>query len=138
MAATIPVHIADFHITPDQVGLSTNSHPLSPNIQNEILQEFAAMMVDQRKRSHRGYEQCQERRLWELAQEASTKPGGLLSMLNFKGKRARRRRPSVQSPSPAPSEYPEELMEDTQELEDTIEDTPVITDDHGIDMEAIA
>ena len=60
-AATIPLAIQDFHITPEQA--SAAQETIAPSgIQAEITQEFAAIMLRRQQNFRRGYEEWQNRR----------------------------------------------------------------------------
>ena len=59
-AATVPISIQDFHITPEQAGAAHDA--VAPSgIQAEITQEFAAIMLRRQQNFRRGYEERQNR-----------------------------------------------------------------------------
>jgi hypothetical protein len=61
-ASNHPVYMSDFFITPDQVGLGTLA-PADATLQSEIMQEFASIMMEQRRNSRKGFEKHKDRRL---------------------------------------------------------------------------
>ena len=88
-AVTIPVHNADFFITPEQVGLASDTNSTDNTVQNEIVQEFAVIMMDQRRNKRRGYEGRRERRICSFSDGPASQPDTVLSRLNFQSKRSR-------------------------------------------------
>jgi hypothetical protein len=117
-ATSTPVYTADFHITPEQVGLSSTTHSLSSEVQNGIMQEFASIMMEQRQNSRRGFEQRQNKRHRQLNRGPANQPAALLSRLEFKEKRGRRQCSPARTPSPAPSDYPDEDPQEPGEPEE--------------------
>ena len=109
---TTPVSLVDFFITPEQVGLAGNHDNSATNtLHSEIVEEFAAVMMEQRRNSRRGFEKRQGKRLRPFKRDTDDQPTTALSRLKFKeklhkSKEKRRKRtsaPARRSPSPAQS-----------------------------------
>jgi hypothetical protein len=117
-----PVHIADFFITAEQVGLAPSiPDTASNNLHSEIVEEFAAVMMEQRRNSRRGFEKRQGKRLRPFKQGTVNQPAAALSRLKFKDKvqQAKQKHskrppaPTMRPPTPIPSE-----SEDEDDLEE--------------------
>ena len=108
--SNVPVYVTDFYITGDQVGLANPRQDEAPNhLHNEIMQEFASIMMEERRNSRRdqrttrlGNERrAAQRNHYPDGQPLTNsvfRPNHALSRLRFKerGRKARRHR----SPTP--------------------------------------
>ena len=117
---TNPINLDNFHITAEQVGLAPPHYESSNNpVNREIIQEFATIMMEQRRNSRRGFENRQDRRLRPFSQGPASQPKAVLSRLQFKHK-PRHSAPSApveRSPSPVPLEV-SQLDEELEEFVD--------------------
>lgn len=61
-----PVHLSEFHITPEQCGLATTLaiDPSTSSAQADIKLEFASMFARQRQAQHHGFKDQRKKRLW--------------------------------------------------------------------------
>ena len=127
-----PVNLNDFHITAEQVGLAPTTPDSSSSASREIIQEFATIMMEQRRNSRRGFENRQDRRLRPFNQGPASQPNAVLSRLQFQHK-SRRPHPSVpieRSPSPVPSE----VSQPDEELEEFANESAIPTAEEPIEM----
>ena len=97
-----PVCLTNFFITPEQVGLGPDlrNDSTSAGVQNEIMQEFATMMMDKRRSQRRGYEERREKRLRLFNKGYASNTSGSsnpLSNLRFGPCRRHRENPSSQN-----------------------------------------
>jgi hypothetical protein len=105
-----PVYIKDFFITPDQVGLLPPSGNLSIDAYHDDLEkELLSVLMEQRRNSHKGYEQRQERQLLPFNQGPDQSQD--ISTLEFKGNKRLR----VRSASPVSRRQSSTPVEATQE-----------------------
>ena len=102
-----PLTVSKFYISAEQVRLTTTTS--TGNIQTEIMQEFASVMMEQRCNSRRGFEKCQDRQLRPFNQGPATNPDCTLSRLQFREKGCwRSLTPTQRAPPAPPDETPEE------------------------------
>ena len=129
--STTPVHIVDFFITPEQVGIVTNNNSASNTLHSEIVKEFAAIMMEQRHNSRRGFKKRQGKRLCPFKQDSNDQPAASLSRLKFKEKLhkskekqcKRKPAPARRSPSPVQSDAEDGNLE---EEDPVIEEVPAV------------
>ena len=117
--SSTPVHIADFFITPEQVGImpSNPEATTTSKEQDEIVKEFATVMMEQRRNSRRGFEKRQQQRLHPFKKGSTNQSAATLSKLQFKAKlkakekHQKRKKPSPLKRSPSPTQSDEEHVD---------------------------
>jgi len=78
--STHPVFIWDFYITPEQAGLITDvPATMTTNLQSEITQEFATIMLERRRSQRRDYKERKEKRLQTFSAGPASQPATKLS-----------------------------------------------------------
>ena len=88
--SSTPVYSSNFFITAEQVSLGTSpNHSSNNNLQSEIMQEFASIMMEQHHNSCKGFERCQVHRLWGLQSQDSHQCNYNFDMPAHHNKRAR-------------------------------------------------
>ena len=96
-AATVPISIQDFHITPEQAGAGHDT--VAPSrIQAEITQEFAAIMLRCQQNFRRGYE---ERQHWRTQMFEAGRIGAGPKRSNPKHKKSLKARAGPSTIKPA-------------------------------------
>ena len=125
------VNISEFTITETQMGMA----PPTSALQAELTQEFAYVMMEQRRNSRRGFERRQDQRLSQTNQRPSSRPGDRPHRVQFT---RNQRRPAVRcsvSPIPLtttsyhsegeePAEEPSEGIQEPEEQVATDVDEP--------------
>ena len=91
-----PVDVSDFFITPDQIGRRPPPNERTPSrsddssFENRVVHEFAAVMLEQRTNSHRGYQRRKAKRVQRQHQAfESGSATSSLSPLQFRSRRPR-------------------------------------------------
>jgi len=101
--STHPIFIQDFYITPQQAGLVTDiPATITTDLQSEITQEFATIMLERRHSQHRGYEERKEKCLQTFSAGPASQPATKLSRADFR-KKSQHHRHSETTYSPTPS-----------------------------------
>jgi hypothetical protein len=86
--STSPICISDFFITPEQVGLVSEGRTNENSaLQNEIVQEFASIMMDKRRHQRRGFQDRRDKRLQAVTGGPAYQRDAALSRLSFKATR---------------------------------------------------
>jgi len=100
---THPAFIPDFYITPEQARLVADvPATMTTDLQSEITQEFATIMLERRRSQHRGYEERKEKRLQTFSAGPASQPVTKLSRANF-WKKSQHHCHSETTYSPTPS-----------------------------------
>ena len=117
--SSTPVHIADFFITPEQVSIMSSNPEATTTSkeQDEIVKEFATVMMEQRRNSRRGFEKRQQQRLHPFKKGSTNQSAATLSKLQFKAKlkakekHQKRKKPLPLKWSPSPTQSDEEHVD---------------------------
>ena len=87
--STHPLHLKDFYITPEQTGLVDDvRHNSTTSIQNDIMQEFAAIMLTKQRNQRRGYKERREKRLQAYSAGPSSQHDPFFTRFNARTKRS--------------------------------------------------